>query len=99
MLDIIENISLDDIKNEEQKALAQTIGIEAYIRLVKMYGGTSVYVFKQDSLTKSLRDERIKQEFNGRNYSYLAKKYNLTQQRVRDIVNGYDEYEQIKFGV
>lgn len=99
MLNYIEGLSIDDIKNEEQRLLAETIGIKAYISLVRMYGGSSVYVYKEDTLTKNIRDEKIKGEFNGSNYSYLAKKHNLTEQRIRAIVNGYDEYEQIKFGI
>lgn len=97
MANFLEFIELDDIKNDEQRALAQVIGIEAYIRLVKQYGGTNVYVLKEESLTKSIRDDKIKKEFNGRNYQFLAKKYNLTEQRIRVIINGSDEYEQIRF--
>lgn len=94
---MLENLNIEDIQNEEQRHLAQTIGISAYISLVKEYGGTSVYVFKEDSLTKAIRDEKIKKEFNGSNYSYLARKYNLTDQRIRAIV-GSDELEgQISF--
>lgn len=88
---MLEKLEIDDIQNEEQKHLARTVGLGAYISLVKEYGGTSVYVFKEDSITKNIRDEKIKKEFNGENYLYLAKKYNLTEQRIRAILNGRNE--------
>lgn len=94
---MLETLKIEDIQNEEQRHLARTIGILAYINLVNEYGGTSVYVFKKDSLTKAIRDEKIRKEFNGSNYSYLARKYNLTDQRVRTIIANDEIEGQISF--
>ncbi|MGP1599369.1 Mor transcription activator family protein [Peptoanaerobacter stomatis] len=50
-------------------------------------GVTSIYVHKEDSLIRGIRDNIIRSEFNGYNYSYLAKKYKLTDRTIRDIVD------------
>ncbi|MGP1599370.1 hypothetical protein [Peptoanaerobacter stomatis] len=36
---MLDKLSIEDIDNKEQKTLAEIIGIEAYISLVKHYGG------------------------------------------------------------
>lgn len=84
---MLDKLTIDSIANEEQRAIADTIGIDAYIKLVKNYGGTSIYILKEDSLIKDIRDEKIRAEFNGYNYNTLAKKYNLTDRTIRDIIN------------
>lgn len=81
LLDQIEVRNLD----EDQRELAELIGIETYRRLVKTYGGTSVYIPKAESLEKAIRDKLIKEEFDGSNYRELAKRYGLTEAWVRSI--------------
>lgn len=80
------NIEIDDIKNDDQRNIAKLIGIDAYMLLVYEYGGTSLYIQKKDTLLKDKRDAKIKEEFNGGNYVYLARKYGLTERYVRDII-------------
>jgi len=95
---MLNKLTINDIENKEQKAIADTIGIEAYISLVKNYGGTSIYVLKEDSLVKDIRDKMIREEFDGGNYVYLAKKYNLSDRTIRDIINNSNRLEgQISF--
>ncbi|MGP1569026.1 MAG: Mor transcription activator family protein [Peptoanaerobacter stomatis] len=94
---MLDKLTIDDIANDEQKALAQVIGIDSYIKLVEEYGGTSIYILKEDSLIKDIRDNIIRSEFNGYNYLYLAKKYNLTENSIRNIVNKRELDGQIKF--
>lgn len=95
---MLDKLTIKDIENKEQKAIAEIIGIEAYISLVKNYGGTSIYILKEDSLIRGIRDSKIKSEFNGYNYSYLAKKYKLTDRTIRDIVDNNKLDGQISFG-
>lgn len=93
MNEYLDSLALDDLDGD-QKELAECIGIEAYIKLVKCFGGLNVYVYKPDSLVKIKRDEKIKSEFNGHNYRYLALKYNLAENTVRQIVSS--EIKRIK---
>lgn len=95
---MLDKLTINDIENKEQKAIAEIIGIEAYISLVRQYGGTSIYVLKEDSLVKDIRDKMIRAEFNGGNYVYLAKKYNLSDRTIRDIIGNSNRLEgQISF--
>ncbi|MBF1051030.1 MAG: DNA-binding protein [Peptostreptococcaceae bacterium] len=95
---MLDKLTINDIENKEQKAIADTIGIEAYISLVRQYGGTSIYVLKEDSLVKDIRDKMIREEFDGGNYVYLAKKYNLSETSIRNITNNnFTNKYQISF--
>lgn len=84
---MLDTLKIEDIQNEEQKYIAELIGIASYVKLVKEFGGTSIYILKEDSLIKELRDKKIREEFKGGNYSALAKKYNLTEMTIRNIIN------------
>lgn len=78
----IENLS------EEQREIAELVGMEGYMRLSKVYGGTTVYIAKTDELERrNERDERIREEFDGTNYSKLAIKYRLSEMWIRNIVS------------
>ena len=53
-------MNLDQLRLEQlhgnQRELAETIGIEAYKRLVLKYGGGNIYICKPDTLLQPLRD-------------------------------------------
>jgi len=82
---MLDELKMEDIADEQQKALAELIGIENYKKLVEVYGGSSIYIYKRDSFLRTLRDKKIKEEFKG-NYKELAQKYNLTEMAIRNIV-------------
>lgn len=84
-MDLLDQVKLENL-DEEQKALAELIGLEGLKNLVRAYNGTSIYVPKIESLEKTVRDEYIKEEFDGGNYRELALKYGLTETWIRNIV-------------
>ena len=87
-------LQLEDLR-DEQKQIAETIGIDAYIELSRKFGGTMIYIAKAEEIQRRLsRDEQIRKEFNGRNYAQLAVKYGLTEVWIRNIV--YDKAEEIR---
>jgi Mor family transcriptional regulator len=47
----------------------------------------ALYLPKLDALIRKIRDEKIRNEFNGGNYRELAIKYKLTEVWVRQIVD------------
>ena len=73
-MDLLEKVQMENL-DEEQKALAELIGLEAFKNLVRAFNGTSIYIPKIESLEKTVRDELIKEEFDGGNYKELALKY------------------------
>ena len=70
----------------EQRELAEIVGLQAYRTLVKNYGGMHIYICKTDALLREFRNNEIYDSFNGANYRELAKKYNLSEKTVREIV-------------
>lgn len=87
-------LKIEDL-SEEQREIAELVGMEGYIRLSKVYGGTTVYIAKAEEVARrSDRDERIREEFNGTNYSELAIKYRLSEMWVRNIVS--EKAEEIR---
>ncbi len=92
-MDLLDKVQIDNL-DEEQKTLAELIGMEAFKVLVRNFNGTSIYIPKIESLEKAIRDELIKEEFNGGNYKELALKYGLTETWIRNIV--FDKAREIK---
>lgn len=84
-MDLLDRVQIENL-DEEQKTLAELIGLEGLKSLVRAFNGTSIYIPKIESLEKAVRDELIKEDFNGRNYRELALKYGLTETWIRNIV-------------
>jgi len=82
----IERITNLEQLTGEQKELAETIGLEAYKKLVANYAGCPLYINKPERITKQIRDAEICQKFNGSNYKELAKEFYLSESSVRKII-------------
>lgn len=85
-MEVIQQIQIEDL-DEEQKQLAELIGIDKYKILLQTYGGMSIYIPKPDSFAATIRNQQIMAEFNGRNFKELSRKYGLTEVWVRNIVS------------
>ncbi len=85
-MDLWQEIKLKDIPGE-QRDFAELVGLETFRKLVEMYGGSSIYICKEDAILRQKRNAEIVKEFNGYNYLQLAKKYNLTERSIREIVS------------
>lgn len=55
-------------------------------RVVSRFGGAQVYVPRKTSAERRLRDQRIRDEFNGTNIRYLARKFMLSERTVRRLL-------------
>ena len=86
MLDIEKIVSPEQLSGD-QRELAEIVGIEAYRKLVENYGGSSIYINKADTVTRSERNTEIWKNFNGSNYRELAKQYGLSEPSIRRIIN------------
>lgn len=78
-------IQPDDL-NEEQQHLAELIGLDNFAKLVQVFGGTNIYIPKAEAFGRTMRNEKIRQEYNGRNIKSLAVKYGLTEIWIRNIL-------------
>ncbi len=85
---IIEEISAaaqcHDVQPDKAIALAETVERRLRIRV----GGCDVrYLRKRDH---AARDAAIRRDFNGRNLKELAKRHELSERRIRQIVGVID---------
>lgn len=76
---LIESMNIDS-------ASAENAGQAIADRMMRNWGGQSIYFPKGISGRASERDYQIYSECDGRNYAELAKKYNLTLQWIYKIV-------------
>jgi len=80
----LKNIKIEDLR-EPYTEIAEVIGVENTLKLVKILGGSERYFPKLDGLLKEKRDEAIREDFNGYNYRELARKYGLSERQIREI--------------
>ena len=83
---MINYLTKEDVPEILQN-LIDIMGIEAFIELIKQYGGSSLYIPNENSVLKPIRNRLIKQYFNGHNYKELAKEFKISEMQVRNIVN------------
>ena len=84
-MDVLSQAKYEDM-TEEQKMLIDTIGADCFMDLVRVYGGSYVYIPKNDNIVRSIRNRNIRNDFNGHNFKELAAKYGLTVARIRSII-------------
>ncbi len=84
-MEYLKYIELNDL-GAEQKELAETIGLQNYIKLMKKFGGNKIYIHKPERANIAVRDRFIKNEFNGYNLKDLIKKYNLSEKQLSQII-------------
>lgn len=88
MSDTLENsLTIDLIPDGIYRLIAQEIGVNNFLKLADILGGGSFYIPTRDKFTRVIRDEKIRQEFNGYNISELAKRYSITERWVRQILD------------
>ena len=81
-------ITLEQL-SPSQREIAEIIGINSYIKLVKRFGGSNgIYIPKYSELLKPSRDTEILEKFNGYNFNELAMEYNLSVRSIYNLVSG-----------
>jgi len=86
-LTFLRAVRAEDIP-AEYRDIVDELGLAAFLRLVALCGGQSLYLPKLDSLERSGRDREIRARFNGGNYRALACQFRLSERQIRKIVNG-----------
>lgn len=66
--------------------IAEELGVDATIKLARMFSGEQVYFPKFETLERPLKYRKIINDFNGYNYRYLSRKYHMTVRAIREIV-------------
>lgn len=84
-MSLLDKLTINDL-DEEQRELAECIGLDAYKKLLHTYAGSSINVRMPKRITIPIRDREIRSRFNGYNYGALAREYDLSEASVRRIV-------------
>ena len=72
----------------QEYAIRNIIGEEKYILLMKMHGGSKLYIEKYETHQRNLRNEKIKSLSNqGLTNRQLAERFNISIQQIRNILN------------
>lgn len=78
-------LTLDMLPEGMCRAIAEEIGTDNLLRLASLVGGSTFYLPQKASMLRPLRDQKIREEFNGYNVDELARKYNVSQRWVQII--------------
>lgn len=74
------------------KKIAEEIGADNLLKLAVLVGGSTFYIPQAESIMRPLRNQKIKEEYNGYNSAELAGRYGITQRQVQQIVQQKAEY-------
>lgn len=67
--------------------VAELVGLEKAIEIVKHFGGSTLYIPKIDCCHRYSRNQKIVRDYkSGLTYSQIAIRYNLTTVSVRNII-------------
>ncbi|MBC5996548.1 DNA-binding protein [Romboutsia ilealis] len=82
---MLEEMTRDDLP-EGVMDIVDTIGIDAFKDLVRLVGGSNLYIPNESSLVKSYRNKMIRKEFKG-DYRSISRKFGISEVQVRNIIN------------
>jgi len=80
---LAQDLTIELIPDGIYRQIAETIGVENLVKLTELIGGSTFYLPKAESITRPVRDARIREEFNGYNHMELAHKYDVTERWVQ----------------
>ena len=60
MDELVKDLTLDMISEGLYRMIAEAIGTDNFYKLAEIVGGTTIYIPKPESLTRPVRDARIK---------------------------------------
>lgn len=83
--ELIQELKMEDL-NEYQQNVANIIGIEKFVEISFLIGGSAIYFPKRMALLKEPIKRKICSEFNGFNITELTKKYNVSSSLVYDYI-------------
>lgn len=79
------NILMDDILYNLH-TMVEIIGMENFLELSKLYGGSNVYIPVYHRVTMGDRNREIARTYNGKNINQLRIKYGMTELKLKRLV-------------
>lgn len=69
------------------KRIAEEIGADNLLKLAVLVGGSTFYMPQAESILRPLRNQKIKEAYNGYNIPELAERYGVNTLAVRRVSN------------
>ena len=82
---MLEFLTYNDVP-DSIKDIVDVIGMDAFKDLVKLAGGSNLYIPNESNLIKPIRNRMIRDEFKG-SYKDISVKYGISEVQVRNIIN------------
>lgn len=82
----LNNITDEDMPNNDLRLVAESCGIEIAIRLLEELPGISIFIPK--SGFKRIVEGKIREGYNGTNAKELALMYGVSERHIYNIVSG-----------
>lgn len=80
----VDDLIYDDVP-DNLKDISTVIGMDNFIELIKVVGGTSVYFPSENNMLRAVRNRRIKEEFSG-DYKRISRMYGISEVQARKIL-------------
>jgi len=71
---------------ENLEMLYEIVGEEKYLEIVRMYGGSNLYIPTYKATIRNSRNREIRKKYNGLNASLLAMQYGMSVNNLRNII-------------
>ena len=82
---MLDSLTRDDLPDSVMD-IVDSIGLDAFKELVRLAGGSNLYIPNEASIVKSFRNKKIRESFNG-DYKVISRKFGISEVQVRNIVN------------
>lgn len=82
---MLEHLTEEDIP-DSVKDIVEVIGLDNFKELVKLAGGSIVYIPNESNLVKPIRNRMMREEFKG-SYKDISVKYGISEVQARHIIN------------
>lgn len=79
------DIKVQDLPPAFQQ-LAEEFGAPVVFKIIEKMGGEYIYIPSMKTVLKNVRDRLICEEFDGKNYRQLARKYSISMTHVREVI-------------
>ena len=86
-----EELTPDMLPDGLCRVIAEEIGTDNLLKLSVLLGGSSFYLPRRERILRPLRDRKILEEYNGYNTEELARKYEVSQRWVQEIIKTHEE--------
>ncbi len=81
----VDDVRIEDI-SYTYKDMVDIMGIENFIELTEVYGGSCIYIPMKKNVLIPCRNRLIKAKFDGINYREVAKEFDVSVNQVKVIV-------------